>query len=274
MHWNTFTNAPPAYQAVPTQYFLPPKPTVPPRPDEWPIPTLRLRVDDLNHPGAQLFFQHINPNEALRKAVMASFTWLYTLETVPRNVEVIQLVLRSMPGVAHTTGTDIYKEIHFSLDHIVNCSDRAKDEIEGVITHEVVHCFQHNGQGQAPSGFIEGVAVYLISFFLDWVRLRAGKAPPHWKMRPAEKWDAGYDCTAYFLDWLEGKYGFGIVRTLNLTMRDRAYEDYIFKEHTGKKVGKLWKRYCEHLQGPGDVVGRPEVPGNKPVEEKTEEQHT
>lgn len=72
------------YRAVPTHYFPPPKPKVPPRPDEWPIPTFRLRVDDLNHPGAQLFFKNVNANEALKDACIASFVWLYTLESVPR----------------------------------------------------------------------------------------------------------------------------------------------------------------------------------------------
>ena len=74
------------------------------------------------------------------------------------SVETIQLILRSMPGVAHTTGSDINKEIHFSLDHIANCASRAKDEINGVLVHEVVHCYQYNGQGTAPGGLIEGVA--------------------------------------------------------------------------------------------------------------------
>ncbi|KAI0073945.1 plant basic secretory protein [Panus rudis PR-1116 ss-1] len=248
-----------------THYFLPPKQRVPTSPVEWPIPTLRLRVDDLEHPGAQIFFNHIQPYDALRTAIMSVYTWLYTLETVPREVEVINLVLRSMPGgVAHTTGTSIYKEIHFSLEHIQNCADRAEKEIMGVLTHEVVHCFQFNGNGKAPGGLIEGVAgssqsnrphLSLTSKLIllstaDWVRLHAGLAPPHWKARPGDRWDAGYDSTAYFLDWMEGKYGTanGLVRTINLTLRDREYEDVIFKEHTGKKVSKLWKLYCDYLQ--------------------------
>lgn len=80
------TNNPtlPSYQPVATHYVPPPKPKIPPRPNEWPIPTLRIRVDDLNHPGAQLFFKHINPYEALKDACISSFVWLYTLETVPR----------------------------------------------------------------------------------------------------------------------------------------------------------------------------------------------
>lgn len=62
-----------------------------------------------------------------------------------------------MDGVAYTTGGSEpnTSEIHFSLDHIVNSSDRAADEIKGVLIHEVVHCFQYNGNDTAPSGMIE-----------------------------------------------------------------------------------------------------------------------
>ncbi|PSS29643.1 hypothetical protein PHLCEN_2v2791 [Hermanssonia centrifuga] len=145
-----------------------------------------------------------------------------------------------MPGVAHTFGSEIYKEIHFSLDHIQNSASRAKDEIMGVLTHEVVHCFQHTGKDKPfPGGLGEGIA--------DWVRLRAGLAPPHWKEGRGGTWDAGYEATGYFLDWLEERYGYGIVQELNGFMKDRPWEEGIFKELTGRKIGKLWELYKEHL---------------------------
>lgn len=79
--------------------------------------------------------------------------------TLVSSVEKILLVLRPMDGVAHTFGSEIYKEIHFSLDHIKNSEARAKDEIMGVLTHEVVHCFQFTGKGKAfPGGLGEGIA--------------------------------------------------------------------------------------------------------------------
>lgn len=63
-----------------------------------------------------------------------------------------------MPGVAYTTGTHNEKEIHFSLDYILQSKARAHDEIMGVLVHEVVHCFQHNARGTCPGGLIEGIA--------------------------------------------------------------------------------------------------------------------
>ena len=70
----------------------------------------------------------------------------------------ITLVLRPMPGVAHTFGSPTTKEIHFSLEHIRNSESRARDEILGVLVHEMVHCYQYDGQGKTPGGLVEGIA--------------------------------------------------------------------------------------------------------------------
>ncbi|TRM65843.1 hypothetical protein BD626DRAFT_397920 [Schizophyllum amplum] len=213
-------------------------PLPPPEEREWPMPKLGIRVDDLAHKGATIFFDVVDPLGALREAVIASFTWLYTSEKHPDNVEGINLILRSMPGVAYTHGSHTHKEIHFSLDHIVNSESRARHEIMGVLVHEVVHCFQYNGKSTAPGGLIEGIA--------DFVRLNASYAPPHWKRCPSTdgQWDAGYQTTGFFLDWLEQRYGYGTIRELNDAMLDREWDPHIFKEVTGRKVEKLWRLYC------------------------------
>ena len=70
----------------------------------------------------------------------------------------ITLVLRSFDGVAYTSGSDTDKEIHLSLDYIFSSVSRARDEILGVLIHEVVHCYQYNAKDTCPGGFIEGVA--------------------------------------------------------------------------------------------------------------------
>jgi Peptidase of plants and bacteria len=75
-----------------------------------------------------------------------------------RSVEKISLILRSMEGVAHTCGSLSQKEIHFSLDYIKKSANRARDEIMGVLVHEVVHCYQYNACGTCPGGLIEGIA--------------------------------------------------------------------------------------------------------------------
>lgn len=85
-------------------------------------------------------------------------------------------------------------------------------EIRGVLVHELVHCFQYNGKGSCPGGLVEGIA--------DWVRLNANLGAPHWKRGTVpEKWDQGYERTAYFLDWLKSKFGRGTVRKINEELR-------------------------------------------------------
>lgn len=58
------------------------------------------------------------------------------------SVRSVTLVLRSMGGIAYTTGTELdddHKEIHFSTDYIGGLStERVKHEILGVVRHEMV----------------------------------------------------------------------------------------------------------------------------------------
>ncbi|KAF8167508.1 hypothetical protein B0H34DRAFT_646728 [Crassisporium funariophilum] len=217
---------------------MPPAPVPPPLP--WPIPKFNLRIEDLDHQGVDIFLAAVQPKVALREAVIASHKWLYTQDTAPMKVEQILLVLRPMDGVAHTFGSETHKEIHFSLDHIVNSSKRVYDEIMGVLVHEVVHCYQYDAHGTCPGGLIEGIA--------DYVRLHEDLAPPHWRPKGGDTWDAGYDHTAYFLDWIEKRYGDGTIRELNESMKDAKYHRRVFKELTGRPVRKLWKKYCQVLE--------------------------
>ena len=83
---------------------------------------------------------------------------------------------------------------------------------------------------------------------IDFVRLNAGYAPPHWKVSGGDRWDAGYATTAYFLDWIEKRCGKGTVRKLNAYMKDATYDAQIFVTVTGDPVDTLWDLYCEHLE--------------------------
>jgi len=168
----------------------------------------------------------------------------------------VTLILRDFEGVAYTTGLlldDAHKEIHFNLNYIQNFKDKptqARHEMIGVVTHEMVHCYQYNAKGSAPGGLIEGIA--------DFVRLKAGLAPPHWKGPKGElgeKWDAGYQKTAYFLDFLEHEHGAGTVGKINETMRTEEYHEKQFWEGVfgkGNGIDVLWKQYCASLED-GDV---------------------
>ena len=77
----------------------------------------------------------------------------------------------------------------------------------------------------------------------DFVRLREGLDPPHWTRTPGESWDASYEKTGYFLDWIEERYGTGTIRELNASMKDTIYREAVFKDLTGRSVWKLWNIY-------------------------------
>ena len=94
---------------------------------------------------------------------------------------------------------------------------------------------------------IEGVA--------DWVRLNCNLSPPHWKREVDGKWDAGYQQTAYFLEYLEGRFGQGTVRRLNEKLRIERYDDKRFwAELLGKPVEELWQEYGEKPNGRATVL--------------------
>lgn len=88
------------------------------------------------------------------------------------------------------------------------------------------------------------------------MRLHANLAPPHWKRAPApnDKWDAGYQTTAFFLDWIEERRGAGAIRALNGALRDTDYTDEMFVVLAGEPVRDLWRRYKTEL-GVGDEEG-------------------
>ena len=218
---------------------------------KFPTPRLRLEIQDLNHPGTNVFTSNTNVASALAAAVSTVLSTLY--EPTATNSHIpptrsVTLILRAMEGVAYTTGSsldDDHKEIHFSLDYINQIPSthpqRQRDEIQGVLVHEMVHCWQWNALGTAPGGLIEGIA--------DFVRLRAGLSPPHWKRESGGDWDSGYERTGYFLEWFEDKWRPGSVMDINEALRDSKYiEGNFWKRLFGKDVDKLWKDYESSLK--------------------------
>lgn len=248
---------PPASDALPTGDGV----TEPPA---YPKPKLRIEIRDLNHEGADVFLAAVNAAAVLTSAVGNVQRLLYgrsfwyadpaTHITPTRSVTVI---LRDMDGVAYTTGSELdsdHKEIHFSLRYIAGIQprkQRATAEIAGVLTHELVHCYQWDALGTCPGGLVEGIA--------DWVRLRCALEPPHWKREPAAvgRWDGGYQHTAYFLDYLEHRFGDGTVRRINEKLRLERYDgDAFWQALLGHDVDTLWKDYASAVK-----QGRPEASG-------------
>jgi hypothetical protein len=226
-------------------------------------PLLRLELRDLSSSGSRAFLRLVHASTAIQDAVDTVLKLLYKnmhTSCIPPTRS-ITLVIRDMEGVAYTTGLDIdqdHKEIHLSTKYIEFVPEsRQKEEIMGVLVHEMVHCWQHSGFGTAPGGLIEGVA--------DWVRLKAGYAPPHWKRHTDCDWDAGYERTGYFLEWLEEEHGVDVVRKINEAMRTCEYDAEKVWEGCcgGKRIEELWKQYKRTVNG--------NCEGEEKSEAKTEE---
>jgi hypothetical protein len=231
-----------------------PTPTTAPivRKHTFPTPLLRLELRDLAHEGSSIFLSNIHGNEDLSAQVQNVLNLLYTSpsETPTSHrpaTRSVTFIIRDFEGVAYTTGLELdddHKEINISAEYIKCCARNGdkRHELLGVICHELVHCFQWNAEGSCPGGLIEGIA--------DWVRLRAGLGAAHWKQEASGEWDGGYQKTGYFLEWLERKYGEGLVRRLNGCLRDGEYDgEKVFGECCkGEKVEELWKDYGKDLK--------------------------
>lgn len=240
-----------------------------------PNPKLRLEVQDLTHPGAAIFFQTTNPSAVLSLALTDVIAILYAQPSPHSNVHIpptrsVTLSLRAMNGVAYTKCSsldDDHKQIHISLNYIAGIAcTRQEDEIRGVLVHEMVHCWQWNADGTAPGGLIEGIA--------DFVRLKAGLAPPHWARGEGEDWDDGYQHTAYFLDWLEGRYGDGTVQRVNEGLRRGKYvEREFWKGLFSKGVKDLWRDYQKSFHGDEKTEAKETEAGKRKAEATEEPGH-
>lgn len=88
------------------------------------------------------------------------------------------------------------------------------------------------------------------------MRLRAGLVPSHWKRSPEGKnWDAGYETTAYFLDYVDSKIYPGFVACVNEWLgqevaRDGSYDEQrMFAEvMPGWGWDVLWEQWCEEYK--------------------------
>ncbi|CBF88371.1 hypothetical protein AN0996.2 [Aspergillus nidulans FGSC A4] len=154
-----------------------------------PAPKFQLHIHDLRHPASQFFLTSI-PDLAstLETALSAIIQNLYSspksgraingaTATNSRNRKHLQtfrpsvpptrsvtVLLRDIGGVAYTTGKDLdndHKEIHVSLAYIQHCRTKTDPvaELVGVLTHELVHCYQYAApRATLDGGLIEGIA--------------------------------------------------------------------------------------------------------------------
>lgn len=222
-------------------------------PDAEEFPPIHLRVHPLTHRGSSYFLSTFtDAGNTLLALCTDIMEILYPTRKNAPDIHSITIYIRPMEGVAYTTGNMIdplAKEIHFSADYIL---DKSFEELSGVLIHELVHVWQRNGKGTAPGGFVEGLA--------DYVRLTAGLGAAHWKKaKPGEnqKWDAGYERTAWFLEYVEGLNA-GWLERVNRRLKDEEWGNWVWQEVGANGVDELWKAYVATYDGkPRDDSGPP-----------------
>lgn len=104
---------------------------------------------------------------------------------------------------------------------------------------ELVHVIQAYPDPD-PGWITEGIADYL-----RWA-IYKGK-PQAWfpAGRQEQGYQAGYRVAAVFFLWLETDVAPGIVKRLNTSMRNRAFDTMIFTDATGKTLDALWAEYAK-----------------------------
>jgi len=109
----------------------------------------------------------------------------------------------------------------------------------GMIIHELVHVIQRYPDPD-PGWITEGIADYL-----RWA-IYEGK-PQAWfpAGRHEQGYQAGYRVAAGLFLWLETDVAPGIVKRLNTSMRNRAFDTMIFTDATGKSLDGLWADYVQ-----------------------------
>lgn len=151
-------------------------------------------------------------------------------------VVVVDLEIKPPAYVINEHG--VYK-LHLNAKYFYSFSGNVKDEILGVIIHELVHVYQFNGYDTAPGAMIEGIA--------DYVRLKSGYCPIHWKKKRGHHWSEGYEKCAYFLEWIEDVKGItNAVQNLNLEMKDKKFET-AWKDSIRISIEELWREYERYL---------------------------
>ncbi|KAF2552735.1 hypothetical protein F2Q68_00034200, partial [Brassica cretica] len=124
--------------------------------------------------GGRRFRKEIGDVNYTTKSLRAAtaFTWrLFQQANKPsdrRSTPKISMVMENGDRVAYSS----QDEIHFNAGYLLGVLGDVIREFTGVVYHKVVHSWQWNGAGQAPSGLVEEIA--------DYVRMKEGYAASHW----------------------------------------------------------------------------------------------
>lgn len=117
---------------------------------------------------------------------------------------------------------------------------RKKPEDLDVMTHEVMHIVQSYPNNSGPGWLTEGIADYARHVYgVD--NLSAGWSLPDYNAQ--NHYTQSYRITARFLLWITQQYDEDLVVKLDKHLREKTFEDSLWKKYTGKSLDELWTAY-------------------------------
>jgi hypothetical protein len=118
--------------------------------------------------------------------------------------------------------------VYLSINHFRQFPNDA-----GELVHELTHVVQ--GYPSGPTWVKEGMA--------DYVRFELGYTSPGYGYgcNRSTSYNSGYNCSAAFLNFVEGKYGQDVIKEIDSKTRLGSYSDNIFLYKTGQTIDQLYK---------------------------------
>lgn len=213
---------------------------------EFKTPVIVFNNEDTTADG-KLFADYISNPDSLERAVDLKVCKLLYKKTeeIPVVTKIV-LTVKNMDGVAYTSGLEIptEKTTVFSSKYLKSTIARLKDrnkiinEIDGVITHETVHIYQHSSKNDSPDhgSVIEGIA--------DAIRYYAG-VDSITRRKKGGNWTGAYTITGFFIVWLQEKYDPDFLYNLNKYVGevDEFHWNDAMLKLVNKPVQTLWDEY-------------------------------
>src|SRR5262249_8248763 len=126
---------------------------------------------------------------------------------------------KDMKGVAATSGATINIAANYVSKH---------PDDYGMVVHELVHGIQSYPANNC-GWLVEGIADYIRYYHFE-------PKPKFTPVDPKASYRDAYKTTAKFLAWIEEKHDKAIVSKLNRAIREKKYQDDLFKDYTTKSL--------------------------------------
>ncbi|MFC5047006.1 basic secretory protein-like protein [Aquimarina hainanensis] len=226
-------------------------------------PTVDFKDTDRGSVGSRIFHQMIsNPEQYMQQKCLEVARVLYRRSQEAPRFRKLGFNIQKKDGqgnsfVAYLLKGDNELTIVVSSEHLTkiyqdsgNNGQIIKDEIDGILYHEVTHGYNHSPEaggtydGSSPFwAYTEGIA--------DAVRIHAGF---HQTRTPdpnnGRKWLGGYTTTGFFLHYVSQKYDKNFLYKFNEAAKDLGKSwsfDASFKSILGKGVEQVWNEYKNYI---------------------------